>query len=42
VYDITNRESFNNVNKWMDETKTYSNDKITAFLIGNKTDLENK
>jgi Ras-related protein Rab-2A len=39
VYDITNRESFNNVGKWLDETKAYANDKITSFLIGNKSDL---
>ena len=42
VYDITSRESFNNVNKWLDETKSYSNDKITAMLIANKTDLDYK
>ena len=42
VYDITNRESFSNINKWLDETKAYSNDKITSFLVGNKSDLENK
>jgi len=39
VYDITNRESFDNISKWLDETKSYANDKITAFLIGNKSDL---
>ena len=42
VYDITNRESFSNINKWLDETKAYSHDKITSFLVGNKSDLENK
>jgi len=39
VYDITSRESFSNINKWLDETKTYSNEKITSFLVGNKSDL---
>ncbi len=42
VYDISNRDSFNNISKWLDETKAYANDKVTAFLIGNKSDLENK
>lgn len=42
MYDITSRESFNNVNKWLDETKSYSNDKITLLLIGNKSDLDFK
>lgn len=39
VYDITNRDSFNNVSKWLDETKSYANDKITVMLVANKTDL---
>jgi Ras-related protein Rab-2A len=39
VYDLTNRESFNNVGKWLDETKSYANDKVTSFLVANKTDL---
>ena len=42
VYDITNRDSFNNVSKWLDETKSYANDKITVMLVANKTDLESK
>lgn len=42
VYDITSRETFNNISKWLDETKSYSNDKITMMLIGNKTDLDFK
>jgi GTPase SAR1 family protein len=42
VYDITNRESFTNVGKWLDETKAYANDKVTSFLVANKTDLEGK
>jgi Ras-related protein Rab-2A len=42
VYDITNRDSFNNISKWLDETKSYANDKITVMLVANKTDLEAK
>lgn len=39
VYDISNRESFGNVSRWLDETRAYSNEKVTCFLVGNKTDL---
>ena len=42
VYDITNRDSFNNIVKWLDETKNYANDKVTVMLVGNKTDLDAK
>jgi Ras-related protein Rab-2A len=42
VYDITNRDSFNNIMKWLDETKNYANDKVTMLLVGNKTDLDAK
>jgi Ras-related protein Rab-2A len=42
VYDITNRDSFNNIMKWLDETKNYANDKVTMLLVGNKTDLDSK
>lgn len=39
VYDVTNAESFQNINKWMQETKSYANDKITVMMVGNKSDL---
>jgi Ras-related protein Rab-2A len=42
VYDITNRESFDNLAKWLEETKNYANDKITIMLVGNKTDATQK
>ncbi|EGR34204.1 Ras-related protein Rab-2 [Ichthyophthirius multifiliis] len=41
VYDITNRQSFQNVANWLDEINNYSNEKITIILIGNKSDLGN-
>jgi GTPase SAR1 family protein len=40
VYDVGNRMSFENVEKWLSETKNYSNEKIFILLIGNKKDLE--
>ena len=42
VYDITNRESFNNVSSWMEECKNNGPSTITLVLVGNKTDLENQ
>ena len=42
VYDITNRESFNSVNEWIEECKIYSPKTITLVLVGNKFDLEDK
>ncbi|KAL4479867.1 hypothetical protein ABPG74_020383 [Tetrahymena malaccensis] len=42
VYDVTNRESFTNIQKWLEETQNYANDKITLVLVGNKIDLANK
>jgi len=42
VYDVTSRDSFENIGKWLEETKNYANDKITIILVGNKQDLEEK
>ena len=41
VYDITERESFNNIVKWIDLIKEF-NDNLPIILIGNKTDLEDR
>lgn len=42
VYDTTNRESFSNLSKWVEETKNYANEKLSVILVGNKIDLEHK
>lgn len=39
VFDVTNRLSFENVHKWLEETKQYSHDSIELVLVGNKVDL---
>ena len=39
VYDITNKNSFNNALKWIDELKMIT-DGCLIYLIGNKSDLE--
>ncbi len=42
VYDITDRESFNNVSTWVDECRKYGPSTISLVLVGNKIDLENE
>ena len=41
VYDITNRESFENLNNWIDLAFQNNQNHFINFLIGNKCDLEN-
>ena len=40
VYDITSRESFNNVSTWVEECQNNGPRTITLVLVGNKSDLE--
>lgn len=40
VYSIDNPESFENVDLWLKELKTFSSPDAKVFLIGNKADLE--
>ena len=42
VYDITDRESFNNLNSWLIEIEKSANKNVYKILIGNKCDLEEK
>jgi len=42
VYDITNYESFKNVEKWLKEVKEHAEPHLVTLLIGNKNDLEDK
>lgn len=39
AYDITNKTSFINLEKWLQEIKKYAVDEVTTILIGNKCDL---
>ena len=39
VYDITSRDSFENVSKWMAQIKEKADPNIVMILIGNKSDL---
>ena len=40
VYDITRRDTFTNVDKWIGELKSTGNEDVFILLIGNKSDLE--
>ncbi|KAH1017883.1 ras-related protein Rab-3 [Dendroctonus ponderosae] len=40
MYDITNEESFNSVQDWVTQIKTYSWDNAQVILVGNKCDME--
>lgn len=42
VYDITNPESFDHVNKWLSEIRELGGKNINAIVCGNKCDLVNK
>lgn len=42
VYDITERQSFANVKKWLEQIKQFARRDICKILIGNKCDLEEK
>ena len=39
MYDITNEESFNSVQDWLTQIKTYSWDNAQIILVGNKCDM---
>jgi len=39
VYDVTERETFENVATWMQEIDKYANDNVCKVLVGNKIDM---
>ena len=42
VYDITRKETFTNIDKWIGELKTCGNENVFILLIGNKMDLKDE
>jgi len=42
IYDITNRESFDNIAAWFKGVEFQGNGRATMILIGNKSDLEDE
>ncbi|KAL2634224.1 hypothetical protein R1flu_005703 [Riccia fluitans] len=39
VYDITKRQSFDHVHRWLEELRAHTDNNIVIMLIGNKSDL---
>ncbi|KAI8892934.1 ras family-domain-containing protein [Globomyces pollinis-pini] len=42
VYDITNKNSFVNTSKWVDDVRAERGNDVIIVLVGNKTDLTEK
>lgn len=42
VYDITKRQTFDHIPRWLEELRAHADKNIVIMLIGNKTDLENQ
>jgi Ras-related protein Rab-1A len=42
VYDITDRESFDNVKQWLNEIDRYACENVNKLLVGNKCDMDSK
>ena len=40
VYDVTNKDTLNNLDSWINLTNENCNTNVINFLVGNKTDLE--
>lgn len=41
-YDITNKKSFNNLDKWIQEVQLERGNEVIVVIVGNKSDLNNK
>jgi len=39
VYDVTDKDSFDNVKQWMNEIEKYAQENVCRLLVGNKCDL---
>lgn len=42
VYDITRRETFNHLARWLEEARQNASSNMVIMLIGNKSDLEHR
>ena len=40
MYDITRRETFNHLSRWLEEARQNGNPDMVVMLIGNKADME--
>lgn len=39
VYDVTDKESYKNIDTWMNEVEKHASDNVSRILVGNKSDL---
>nr|MDO8098176.1 Rab family GTPase [Candidatus Njordarchaeota archaeon] len=42
VYDVTARDTLENVNVWLNDLRTYTPSNLSLVLVGNKIDLQNR
>ena len=42
VYDITRRDTFQHLTRWLEEARQHSQSNMVIMLIGNKNDLEHR
>jgi len=42
VYDITRRDTFNHLTRWLEEARQNSAESMVIMLVGNKADLEHR
>mmetsp|Transcript_684 Transcript_684/g.1619 ORF Transcript_684/g.1619 Transcript_684/m.1619 type:complete len:213 (+) Transcript_684:95-733(+) len=42
VYDISRRDTFNHLTRWLEEARANANPNMAIMLIGNKSDLERR
>lgn len=42
VYDVTRRDSFAHLSRWLEEAKQHAHPNMVILLIGNKSDLEHR
>jgi len=42
VYDITRRETFSHLTRWLEEARQNANQSMVIMLIGNKSDLDHR
>jgi len=40
MYDVSRRETFNSLDKWISDIKNCCDDSVSVIIIGNKTDLD--
>ena len=42
MFDVTRRETFNHLSRWLEEARQFANSNICITLVGNKADLSAK